>query len=79
MGVLSSVLGQTATPDELRGRVTSFMTMSTYVVVLLGMSGTGVLIGAVGITNSFAICAAVEAAGLLLLAAPALRHARIES
>ena len=79
MGVISSVLEQAATPDKLRGRVTSFTTMSTYVVVLLAMSGMGLLIGAVGITSGFAICALAEACGLLLLAAPGLRHARIET
>ncbi len=39
MGVVGSVLAQAATPDELRGRVTSFMTMSSYGVVLVAMSG----------------------------------------
>jgi MFS family permease len=78
MGVVSSVLTQAATPDELRGRVTSFMTMTTYGVVLLGMTGTGLLIGAVGVSGGFAICAGIESAGILLLLAPGLRTARID-
>jgi MFS family permease len=78
-GVTASVLAQAATPEELRGRVSAFMTMSTYGVVLLAMSGTGVLIGAVGLVAGFAICAGVEASGLLLLLAPGLRGARIDA
>jgi MFS family permease len=78
MGVTASVLAQAATPDELRGRVNAFMTMSTYGVVLLAMSGTGVLIAATGLARGFAICAGIEAAGVLLLLAPGLRRARIE-
>jgi MFS family permease len=78
MGVTATVLMQAATPDELRGRVTSFMTMSTYGVVLLAMSGTGVLIGVTGLVGGFAICAGIEAAGVLLLLAPGLRRARID-
>lgn len=78
MGVVGSVLSQAATPDELRGRVSSVLTMSTYGVVLIAMSGMGLLIGAVGITGGYAICAAMEAAGVLLVAAPGLRHATIE-
>jgi hypothetical protein len=62
----------------LRGRVTSVTTMATYAVVLGGMSGMGLLIGAVGLTGGFAVCAGIEAAGVLLLAAPGLRHAAIE-
>jgi MFS family permease len=78
MGVTASVLTQAATPDEMRGRVSSFTTMSTYGVVLVAMSGTGVLIGAAGVARGFAICAGVEASGVLLLLAPGLRRARIE-
>jgi MFS family permease len=78
MGVTASVLVQAATPDELRGRVNSFMTMSTYGVVLLAMAGTGVLIGATGLVGGFAICAGIEAAGVLLLLSPGLRRAGIE-
>ena len=78
MGVVSSVLTQAATPDELRGRVTSFMTMTTYGVVLMAMTGTGLLIGAVGVSGGFAICAGIEAVGILLLLAPGLRTARID-
>jgi MFS family permease len=78
MGVVSSVLTQAATPDELRGRVTSFMTMTTYGVVLVAMTGTGLLIGAVGVSGGFAICAGIESVGILLLLAPGLRTARID-
>jgi MFS family permease len=78
MGVTASVLAQAATPDEMRGRVSSFMTMSTYGVVLVAMSGTGVLISAAGLVGGFAICAGVEVSGVLLLLAPGLRRARIE-
>jgi MFS family permease len=78
MGVVSTVLAQAATPDELRGRVSSFMTMSTYGIVLVAMSGTGLLIDALGITGGFAVCACLEMAGVLFLLAPGLRTARIE-
>lgn len=78
MGVIISVLSQVATPDELRGRVSSFSTMTTYGAVLLASSGTGLAIGAFGLTGAFAMSGAIEAAGLLMLVFPGLRRARIE-
>jgi MFS family permease len=78
IAVVSTVLSQVATPDELRGRVSSFTTMTTYAAVLLSSSATGLAIAAVGLKGAYAICGAVEAAGLLMLAFPGLRRARIE-
>jgi MFS family permease len=78
MGVTSSVLTQAATPDEMRGRVSSFITMTAYGAVLIGISATGVLIGVAGLTGGFAICAGIEASGVLLLLAPGLRTAKID-
>jgi MFS family permease len=79
MGVISTVLTQVATPDELRGRVSSFTTMTTYGAVLVASSSMGVAIGAVGLTGAYALSGALEAAGLLMLVFPGLRRARIES
>lgn len=79
MAVISTVLTQVATPDELRGRVSSFTTMTTYGAVLVASSSMGVAIGAVGLTGAYALSGALEAAGLLMLVFPGLRRARIES
>ncbi|HEX4059396.1 MAG TPA: MFS transporter [Streptosporangiaceae bacterium] len=79
MSVISTVLTQEATPDELRGRVSSFTTMTTYGAVLVASSGMGVAIGAIGLTSAYALSGALEAAGLLMLVFPGLRRARIES
>jgi MFS family permease len=79
MAVISTVLTQAATPDELRGRVSSFLTMTTYGAVLVASSSMGVAIGAVGLTGAYALSGALEAAGLLLLVFPGLRRARIEN
>jgi MFS family permease len=79
MAVISTVLTQAATPDELRGRVSSFTTMTTYGAVLVASSATGLAIGVFGLTGTYAISGAIEAAGLLLLGFPGLRPARIES
>jgi MFS family permease len=78
IAVVSTVLSQVATPDELRGRVSSFTTMTTYAAVLLSSSATGLAIGAFGLKGAYAACGAVEAAGLMMLAFPGLRRARIE-
>ncbi len=78
IAVVSTVLSQVATPDELRGRVSSFTTMTTYTAVLLSSSATGIAIGAVGVQGAYAVCGSVEAAGLLMLTFPGLRRARIE-
>jgi MFS family permease len=79
MSVIISVLSQVATPDRLRGRVSSFTTMTTYGAVLIASSATGLAIGVVGLTGAYAISGAIEAAGLLMLAFPGLRRARIEA
>ena len=79
MSVISSVLSQVATPDELRGRVSSFSTMTTYGAVLLASSGMGLAIGALGIRGAYVLSGAIEAAGLLMLVFPGLRRARIEA
>jgi hypothetical protein len=52
--------------------------MTTYGAVLLASSGTGLAIGAFGLTGAFAMSGAIEAAGLLMLVFPGLRRARIE-
>jgi hypothetical protein len=77
MAVISSVLGQVATPDELRGRVASLSTMTAYGAVLVASSATGLAIGAIGITGTYAVSGAIEAAGLLMLFFPGLRRARL--
>jgi MFS family permease len=79
IAVISTVLSQAATPDELRGRVSSFNTTTAYGAVLIASSATGLLIGAIGLTGTFAISGCVEAASLLVLAFPGLRRAMIES
>jgi hypothetical protein len=77
MAVVSSVLSQVATPDELRGRVASPSTVTAYGAVLIASSATGVAIGAFGITGTYAVSGAIEAAGLLMLVFPGLRRARL--
>lgn len=77
MAVISSVLGQVATPDELRGRVASLAAMTAYGAVLVASSATGLAIGAIGITGTYAVSGAMEAAGLLMLFFPGLRRARL--
>jgi hypothetical protein len=62
----------------MSGRVSSFITMSTYGAVLIGVSGTGVRIGAAGLPGGLAICAGIEASGVLLLLAPGPRTATID-
>jgi MFS family permease len=79
IAVISTVLSQAATPDELRGRVSSFNTTTAYGAVLIASSATGLLIGAIGLTGTFAISGCIEAASLLVLAFPGLRRAGIES
>jgi MFS family permease len=78
MVVLSTVITQAATPDELRGRVSSFTTMTSYAAVLVASSATGIAIGTVGLTGTYAVSGAIEAVGLLMLVFPGLRRARIE-
>jgi MFS family permease len=78
MAVASSVLAQQRTPDELRGRISSFNLLSSYGTVPLAVIGTGLGIAAIGITATFAVCGAISAAALLLLLAPGLRAAAIE-
>lgn len=78
MSVCFSVLSQHHTPDELRGRVGSFQILSSYGTVPLAMAGTGFAAALIGIQATYAVCGAVEVAGLLTLFAPAFRRARLE-
>jgi predicted MFS family arabinose efflux permease len=77
MAVVSSVLSQVATPDDLRGRVASLSTLTAYGAVLIASSATGLAIGAFGITGTYAVSGAIEALGLLMLVFPGLRRARL--
>jgi MFS family permease len=79
MAVASSVLMQEHTPDELRGRISSFNLLSGFGAVPLAMIGTGAGIATLGITGTFAACGACEAAALLFLLAPGFRSAQITS
>lgn len=79
VAVISSVLSQVATPDDLRGRVSSFTTLSAYGTVLVASSTTGLLIGALGLTGTYAISGSIELIALLALAFPGLRRASIQS
>ncbi|MFC1415740.1 MFS transporter [Streptacidiphilus cavernicola] len=79
MAVLCSVLTQRHTPDEFRGRVSSFNALISLGVVPLASAATGFAIAAVGLDRAYALCAALEAAGLLLLFAPGFRRAGIAS
>ena len=75
--VLGNTLIQTETPDELRGRVSSFQTLLGLGTVPLAMLCTGYAVTAFGVHTTYATCAAIEAATLLALLRPAFRHARI--
>jgi MFS family permease len=79
VAVISSVLSQVATPDDLRGRVSSITTLSAYGTVLIASSATGLLIGTLGLTGTYAISGSIELVALVVLAFPGLRQARIES
>ncbi|MGI8506079.1 MAG: MFS transporter [Solirubrobacteraceae bacterium] len=79
LAVASSVLTQQHTPDELRGRVSSFNLLSSYGTVPLAMVGTGVAIASIGVTGTFAVCGAINAAALLFLLAPTFRRSAIRS
>jgi MFS family permease len=79
MAVSSTVLAQQHSPDELRGRLSSFNLLSTYGTVPVASIGTGLAIAAIGVTATFAVCGAVESAALLWLLAPGFRAASITS
>jgi predicted MFS family arabinose efflux permease len=79
MAVSSTVLAQQHSPDELRGRLSSFNLLSSYGTVPVASIGTGLAIAAVGVTATFAVCGAIESAALLWLLAPGLRAASITS
>jgi predicted MFS family arabinose efflux permease len=79
MAVSSTVLAQQHSPDELRGRLSSFNLLSTYGTVPVASIGTGLAIAAIGVTATFAVCGAIEAAALLWLLAPGFRAATITS
>ena len=76
IAVLASVLTQTHTPDEFRGRVTAFSTLINLGLVPLAAAATGFAISALGVTGAYAVCGLIEAAGLLMLLAPGFRKAR---
>jgi hypothetical protein len=71
------VLSQVSTPDDLRGRVASVSTLTAYGAVLIASSATGLAIGALGVTCTYAISGGIEAMGLLMLVFPGLRQARL--
>jgi MFS family permease len=77
MAVLSMVLSQTETSDELRGRVSSFTSMIAYGIVPLASAGTGFAIAFLGLRGAYAISGGLEVAGLLVLLAPGFRRAVI--
>lgn len=77
IAVLASVLTQTHTPDEFRGRVSSFNALLSLGIVPLASAATGFAIGAFGLDRTYALCGLLEAAGLLLLLAPGFRRARL--
>jgi MFS family permease len=79
MAVLCSVLTQRHTPDEFRGRVSSFNALISLGVVPLASAAMGFAIALLGLDLAYALCGALEAAGLLLLLAPGFRQARIAS
>jgi hypothetical protein len=71
------VLIQAETPDDLRGRVSSFQTLLGLGMVPLAMLGTGFGVAAFGVRDTYTACAAVQAAVLLTLLSPAFRRAQI--
>ncbi len=77
--VTSTVLAQQRTPDDLRGRVSSFNLLSAYGTVPIAIAGTGLGIAAIGLTATFALCGGIQATALFLLCAPGLRTAAIEA
>jgi MFS family permease len=77
MAVLASVLTQTETSDELRGRVAAFTTMIALGIVPLASAGTGFAIAFLGLRGAYAISGGLEVAGLLMLLAPGFRRAAI--
>ena len=79
MAVSSTVLAQQHSPDQLRGRLSSFNLLSTYGTVPVASVGTGLAIAAIGVTATFAVCGAIESASLLWLMAPGFRAAAIKA
>ena len=75
IAVISSILTQSETPDEFRGRVSAFSTLLSLGIVPLAGAATGFAIAAVGIVGAYAGCGAVEVAGLLMLLFPGFRRA----
>lgn len=78
MAVVSSVLSQTNTPDEFRGRVSSVNTLIVFGLVPVASAGTGFAIAAFGVTGAYAVCGALEASSLVALCAPAFRRAAVK-
>lgn len=77
IAVLCSVLTQTHTPDEFRGRVSSVNALLSLGVVPIASAATGFAIAAIGLDLSYLLCAVLEAAGLLFLLAPGFRRASL--
>jgi predicted MFS family arabinose efflux permease len=75
--ILGNVLIQAETPDDLRGRVSSFQTLLGLGMVPLAMLCTGFGVAAFGVRDTYTACAAVQAAVLLTLLSPAFRRAQI--
>lgn len=78
MAVISSVLSQTQTPDEFRGRVSSTTGLVVFGVMPLASAGTGFAVAALGATGAYTVCGAIEASALLTLLAPGLRRANLK-
>ena len=75
IAVIASILTQSETPDELRGRVSAFSTLLSLGIVPLAGAATGFAIATVGLVGAYAGCGAVEVAGLLMLLLPGFRRA----
>ena len=76
IAVLASILTQTHTPDEFRGRVTAFTTLINLGLVPLAAAATGFAISALGVTGAYTVCGLIEASCLLTLLAPGFRRVR---
>ncbi len=75
IAVITSILTQSETPDEFRGRVSAFSTLLSLGIVPLAGAATGFAIATCGIVGAYAGCGAVEVAGLLMLLFPGFRRA----
>ena len=78
VNVLSTVLEQRYTPDELRGRVASIQLVISLGLIPMTYGATGLIIGLVGTTGAFAPGALIEVSVLATLLAPGFRRARVD-